>query len=116
MRCDIDRAVNPRMRDWIRTCAACGRLIKEAYASAAQPGGSPADWLDQWLEHTKDYRHYRMLVLMIFSEDIAAVARQVGIDCDADRVLDAPFDVAIEIDDVLNGNLRGSQSLKQTDA
>ena len=115
MRCDIDRAVNPRMHDWIGTCAACGRLIKEAYASAAQSDG-PADWLDQWLDYSKDYRHSRMLVLMIFSEDIAALARQVGIDCDADRVLDAPFDVAIEIDDVLNGHSCGSQNLKQTDA
>lgn len=115
MHCDMDRTVDPRMREWIRTCAVCGRLINEAYAIAARSDDS-ANWLEKWLEHTKDYRLYRMLLLIIFSESIASVARQVGIDCDADRVMDAPFEVAIEIDDVLNGRSPGPQNLKQTEA
>jgi hypothetical protein len=94
------RAINRSLAAAIKTCAACGRLIKQAQALSRKDGNAGA-WFETWLQCSKEYREKRLLFLLIYAEDIARVARQVGIKCDADQVTREPFDIAIKIDKVL---------------
>ena len=73
---DRVQAVNPPLHEFIHECATCGSQAERAYA---------------------------ILLMCIFSESVAQLACRLGIDCDADRVCDAPLEIAIEIDEALNG-------------
>lgn len=114
MCCDYPPMVTSKMRSFIRTCAAAGRLTQEAYASAAKSDG-PADWLDTWLEFSKEYRGTRILFMCIFAETFAELARHLGIDCNADQIMDAPLDLAIAIDNALYDLEMGVQNREQLD-
>lgn len=97
-----ERWVKLPLPELIHTTANCGRLIKEARELAASSDTPPA-WFDPWLKQSQGYRGIRMLTMWGRAEEVAKLARLLGIACDADRVFEATFDVAIEIDEALDG-------------